>query len=55
MNRSELIEKLKTVDEVLLLELLDISSEDLVDVFLDKIDERLNYIYGQISEEPENT
>lgn len=51
MNRLELIQQLKKVEETLLLELLDISSEDLVDAFIDKIDERLEYIYGQIGEE----
>jgi len=48
MNRAELIEKLKNWDEVLLLELLEITSEDLVDAFLDKVDEREEYIRGQI-------
>ena len=35
----EIKERLKELDEVTLLELLDISSEDLVDVFGDKIEE----------------
>ena len=33
-----------------LLELLDISSEELVDAFLDKIYDRIEYIYSQIEE-----
>lgn len=48
MNKLELINVLKRTEETILLELLDISSEEIVDAFLDKIDERLNYIYGQI-------
>jgi hypothetical protein len=37
MNRAELIEILKGTDEVLLLELLEVNSTDLVDAFIDKI------------------
>lgn len=48
MNRAELLERLKDLDEVLLLELLEITSEDLVDAFLDKVEEREEYIRGQI-------
>lgn len=51
MNKTELFEKLKQLEETLLLELLDIKSEDIVDAFLDKINERLDYIHGQLSEE----
>ena len=54
MSRSLLIQKLKQLEETLLLELLDIKSEDIVDAFLDKIEERIDYLYGQLSEE-ENT
>lgn len=50
MDVAELIEKLRQYDEILLLELLDISSEDLVDKFYDKIEERENYIRQQIEE-----
>lgn len=47
-NRLELLEKLRKVDEVLLLELLEITSTELVDSFLDKIDDKLQYIYDQL-------
>ena len=50
MDYLELIEKLKGVDEVTLLELLEISSEDLVDTFSDKINEHLSKIYRAVSE-----
>ena len=53
-NKLELLQKLRKVDEVLLLELLEISSEELVDAFLDKIDEKLTYIYEQLEETPED-
>ena len=39
MDKIELIEELRKIDEITLLELLNISSEDLVDAFLDKINE----------------
>lgn len=48
MNRFELLDALKHTEETLLLELLDITSEDIVDAFLDRIEERLSYLYGQI-------
>ena len=38
-DKTELIEILRTIDEVTLLELLRINSDDLVDAFLDKIHE----------------
>ena len=39
MSKIELIEELKTIDEVTLLELLEIDTQDLIDAFLDKIEE----------------
>lgn len=39
MNKAQLIEELRKIDEITLLELLEITSEDLVDAFLDKIEE----------------
>jgi hypothetical protein len=44
MNKFDLAQKLKQLDETLLLELLDINAEELVDAFLVKIDERLDYL-----------
>ena len=41
---SELLEKLKREDEVLLLELLGISSEDLVERFVDLIAQKQDYL-----------
>lgn len=50
MNKIELIEVLKKTDEVSLLELLEITSEDIVDAFLDKINDRIEYLYTQVQE-----
>ena len=44
MNTQELIEKLKKLDEVLLVELLELTRENIVDAFLDRIAERETYI-----------
>lgn len=40
MNKTELIEELKKVDEISLLELLEITTEDLLDAFLDRVDDK---------------
>jgi hypothetical protein len=50
MNHAELLEKLKKLDEVLLLELLELTSEDIVDQFLDKIKEKETYIRHEVEE-----
>lgn len=44
-------EKLRLLDEVLLLELLEVSSDDIVDRFQDKIEEKYDYISEQLQEE----
>lgn len=51
MNHYELLEHLKTVDEVFLLEVLEITSEQLVDAFNDAILEKNDYIRQQIQEQ----
>ncbi len=50
MNRtfSELCEELKRIDEITLLELLEISSEEIVDKFEDKIEDRLDKLLYNI-------
>jgi hypothetical protein len=50
MNRtfSELCEELKRIDETTLLELLEISSEEIVDKFEDKIEDRLDKLLYNI-------
>lgn len=49
----ELLERLKGLDEVTVLELLDISAEDLVDRFEDIIENRQEYIRTQLYDENE--
>lgn len=46
----DLCEKLKKVDEVSLLEVLEINSEDLVDSFQEKIEERFDKLVGEFEE-----
>ena len=50
MDYIEVLDELKRLDEVTLLELLEITSEDLVDNFSDKINEHLNRIYKKLHE-----
>lgn len=38
-DKTELIELLRTIDEITLLELLQVTADDLVDAFLDRIHE----------------
>ncbi len=49
MNKIELIENLRLLDEITLMELLNLTSDDLVDAFLDKITENqgklIQFIY----------
>lgn len=49
MDKIELLEELRNLDEITLLELLEVTSDDLVDAFLDRIDENsgklLQYFY----------
>jgi hypothetical protein len=50
MDKTELTVRLRLLDEVTLLELMDINSNDLVDAFSDKIEERIEFIRGQLEE-----
>lgn len=46
----ELKEKLQRVDEVSLLEMLDISAEDIVERFVDIIEDRFDSLVQQVDE-----
>ena len=48
---SELLEKLKRLDEISLLELLEINSEDLVERFFDKIESKLNILEDDLDDD----
>jgi len=50
MDKAELIEKLRKIDETLLLDLLEITSDDIVDAFLDRITEREDYLRYETEE-----
>ena len=51
MGYIELIDELRKVDEVTILELLDLEAQDLIDAFPDKIKERFQYIHDYLSEQ----
>lgn len=44
----ELLDKLKQIPEIDILELLDITTEDLISAFRDKIEEREDYVRTQL-------
>lgn len=51
---TELYERLKKIDEISLLEMLEISSEDIVDRFQDKIDLKYDLLLEEYNNEEEN-
>jgi hypothetical protein len=44
------MEKLKQVDEISLLEILDVSSEDLVNRFIDRIEDKADELEGEFDD-----
>lgn len=50
MTLPELCERLKMLDEVLLVELLGLSSEDIVNAFQDIIEDNIDYLLGELEE-----
>jgi len=46
MHYQELLEKLRQLPEELLMDLLGLKSDDLVDAFIDKIQEREDELHG---------
>ena len=51
LTLAELQERLKKIDEISLLEILDISSEDLVDRFVDLIENKYDILKEEFEEE----
>ena len=47
MTKEQLINALRCTEETLLVELLALDASTIVDAFLDKIEDRLEYLYGQ--------
>jgi len=50
LNKFELIEELKHVDEITLLELLNIDTQDIIDAFLDRIEENQSKLIKYIND-----
>ena len=46
---SRVLDQLRSLDEVTLMELLEVTSEDLVDAFIDRIEDNLSFIYSQLT------
>jgi hypothetical protein len=46
---SHVLDQLRSLDEVTLMELLEVTSEDLVDAFIDRIEDNLSFIYSQLT------
>jgi hypothetical protein len=53
LTLEDVFDKLKKVDEISLLEILDISSEDIVDRFPDKIEDKIDELEIDLDEEKE--
>jgi len=51
LTLQEIAEKLKRYDEILLLELLEISADDIVDRFMDIIEEKADFLENDLEEE----
>jgi len=47
---NELLEKLRNLDELTLLELLGITSDDLVDNFQNKIEDNFEYLWRELND-----
>ncbi len=50
MHKTELLEKLRQLPEEMLIDLLGVNSEQIVDAFLDIIEEREEFIYNYLDE-----
>ena len=51
---ADVITHLKRIDEISLLEVLDISSEDLVDRFVDKVEDKYDSLRADFEEDLED-
>lgn len=51
MKLYELTEKLKLLDEVTLLEVLELTSEDIIDAFMDRIEDNYNRVMRLVTEQ----
>lgn len=51
LTAKDLLRKIKLLDEITVLELLDIRSDELVDRFPDKIEEQYDYLMEEFEED----
>lgn len=51
MNFQELLRKLRDEDEVVLLDILELKSDQIVDAFLDEIEDRADQLIRKYEEE----
>lgn len=54
LTLTDLQEKLKNIDEISLMEILEITSEDLVNRFIDKIDDKYDSLVEEFEDDEEN-
>ena len=50
MTKQQLIERLRLYDEVTVMELLDLHTDELIDAFLDRIVDRFDFIHDKIED-----
>jgi cell division septum initiation protein DivIVA len=50
VTKHDILDKLRNTEETLLIELLGLTSSDIVDQFLDLIEEKYEYIYRQVND-----
>lgn len=54
LTYAELLERLKNIDEVSLLEILELTSEDLVDNFRSRVEEKYDYLISELEDEEDD-
>lgn len=53
LTLNDVLDKLKQIDEISLLEILEITSEDIIDRFTDKVEEKLDSLMDDFIEDEE--
>jgi hypothetical protein len=53
MTLVDLMERLRTIEETALVDLLGLTSDDIVDRFADIIDDKFDYLLGELEELPD--
>lgn len=54
LTYQDLIDRLKQQDETSILEILEITSDELIDRFGDKIEDKEDWLYSELEEEEED-